>query len=521
LEVSARASPLLESSMSLTPGDVIDNKYEIVRLLGEGGMGAVFEGRNRLIERRVAIKVLHAAAREAAGVVERFEREARAAGLIGGDHILEVLDLGTLPTGDRYMVLEFLDGETLAQRITRRGRLTSAEVAPLLRQALVGLRGAHAAGIVHRDLKPDNLFILKEKAGHKDFLKIIDFGVSKFGGPSSEFRMTRTGSVMGTPYYMSPEQAKGAASVNHQSDLYSLGVIAFEAVTGKVPFDGTSFNDLMFKIVLNEMPDLQQVAPSVDAKFSAIIRRAMAKEMERRYPNCDAFLADIDDYLRGVDGGAVSGFGPPTSPLGQEKRTLGQGPRTHAEWSKTNGDREFNPAPRSKTPLYVAAGLAISAAVAVGAWFAARGPTEELVPEPAAPASASPATPSLQAPGPAPASNLAPTLPREPEKVALPSNEPSPSPDTTSEVDSKPAAATKTAPASGKQAARSSRGNSSSPSVVSTSSQLAVTTVPTRAPDPPPRVSEPEPQAKETPAPVRPVEKSVKKPTSNVRDFGY
>src|SRR6476620_113723 len=139
--------------MSLTPGEVIEGKYRIVRLLGEGGMGAVYEGENVRIHRKVAIKVLHAAVAAKADVVQRFEREAQAAGRIGSDHIVEVLDLGNLPEGDRFMVMEYLDGESLSQRIQGRGRLMPHEATPLMVQLLEGLGAAHGAGIIHRDLK--------------------------------------------------------------------------------------------------------------------------------------------------------------------------------------------------------------------------------------------------------------------------------------------------------------------------------------------------------------------------------
>src|SRR6185369_4158975 len=170
----------LGTSMSLEPGQILEGKYRIIRLLGEGGMGAVFEGENVRINRRVAIKVVHAAFASNADVVARFQREAQAAGRIGNDHILEVLDLGALPDGSHFMVLEFLDGEPLSKRIERLGRMTPDQVAPLARQMLKGLGAAHGAGIVHRDLKPDNIYILKEKAGVPDYVKIIDFGISKF-----------------------------------------------------------------------------------------------------------------------------------------------------------------------------------------------------------------------------------------------------------------------------------------------------------------------------------------------------
>ncbi|MEM9874275.1 MAG: serine/threonine-protein kinase, partial [Myxococcota bacterium] len=236
-------------AMGLQPGEIIDGKYRIVRPIGEGGMGAVYEGENTRIKRRVAIKVLHAAVAEKTEVVRRFEREAQAAGTIGSEHIVEVLDLGNLPSGERFMVMEYLDGEDLTQRIERLGRLTPEQSLPLLLEVLAGLAAAHEAGIIHRDLKPDNIFILTSKAGRADFVKILDFGVSKFSSLDDEMSMTRTGAVMGTPYYMSPEQAKGSP-IDARSDLYSVGVVLYQMLTGRVPFNAGSFNELLFKIAL-------------------------------------------------------------------------------------------------------------------------------------------------------------------------------------------------------------------------------------------------------------------------------
>ena len=201
----------------VTIGQLLDKKYRIVRLLGEGGMGAVYEGENVRIHHRVAIKLLHAGIADNASVVERFEREAQAAGKIGSDHIVEVYDLGELPSGSRYMVMEYLDGENLTARVTKAGRLTPQVAAPLMVQLLEGLEAAHKAGIVHRDLKPDNIFLTKDKRG-EDFVKIVDFGVSKFNQLSGDsgMSMTRTGAVIGTPYYMSPEQAKGSKQSDHR-----------------------------------------------------------------------------------------------------------------------------------------------------------------------------------------------------------------------------------------------------------------------------------------------------------------
>src|SRR5580700_2456319 len=286
--------------MLLEAGQVIDGKYRLTRLMGTGGMGAVYEGENVLIRRRVAIKILNADSASNKENIRRFEREAQAAGEIGNEHILEVLDIGALPNGDRYMVMEFLDGETLAARIERLGRLTPKQVAPIALQFLAALASAHAAGIIHRDLKPENIFILRAKAGRADFVKLIDFGISKFSRPflEGEHRMTRANAVLGTPCYMSPEQARGASETDVRSDIYSCGVILYESVTGRLPFEGDSFNDLMFKIALSDAPSPLTHVPSLDPDFAWLINHAIARDPEARFATAQQFAEALDEWMR-------------------------------------------------------------------------------------------------------------------------------------------------------------------------------------------------------------------------------
>jgi eukaryotic-like serine/threonine-protein kinase len=321
--------------VSVSVGELIQNKYRIVRLIGQGGMGAVYEGQNEGIARRVAIKVLHGDLAAQHGVVERFEREAQAAGKIGNDHILEVLDIGTLADGDRFMVMEYLDGETLEERLNHLGPLTPRELYPLIRQLLTGLNAAHDAGIIHRDLKPDNVFVLREKAGQPDFVKIIDFGISKFTAHGSDLRMTATGAVMGTPYFMSPEQAKGSRDADVRSDLYAVGVIMFRAITGNVPFDAASFNELLFKIVLAETPRASSLVPDLDPTFDGIIHRAMARDPAARYQSVAQLIRALDDW------NAERVSGRPDAPALAARTTPSGGTRQPSNWGVGSQATEF------------------------------------------------------------------------------------------------------------------------------------------------------------------------------------
>jgi serine/threonine-protein kinase len=270
-------------------GDIIDEKYRIVRLIGEGGMGAVYEGRNVRIGRRVAIKVLHAdfVSHE---MKQRFEMEAQAAAKIGSPHICDVLDLGDIEGGHSYLVMEYLEGEGLDALMDRAGQMAPEQLSLFAFQMLEALGAMHAAGIIHRDIKPANMFVSRGTAvsGTREILKLLDFGISKFQTEEGQKQVTQTGALLGTPVYMAPEQARGE-KVDGRSDLYSVGVVLYRALTGRLPFEGENFQQLLFKIALDAAPPIAELAPDVDEDFRFIVEKAMAKKADDRFQDAGEF----------------------------------------------------------------------------------------------------------------------------------------------------------------------------------------------------------------------------------------
>src|SRR5215218_3713665 len=249
--MSSRAQTIVASAADSAPtpealiGQRIQ-KYEIVRILGHGGMGTVYEALNTTISKRVAMKFIDAETAQNKDAVARFQREAQAASAVESAHIVEIFDSGCTDDGLPFIVMELLRGEDLGHRIKRCGRLDLPEALHIIAQILRGLHRAHQAGIVHRDLKPDNVFLV-DRDDDSSFAKILDFGISKVqrgeGAPANT--LTRQGTVLGTPFYMSPEQAQAMPDIDGRTALWSLGAILYECLTGRPPHTGTSYEQVI------------------------------------------------------------------------------------------------------------------------------------------------------------------------------------------------------------------------------------------------------------------------------------
>ncbi len=281
-------------------GQTIDNRYVVEQLLGEGGMGVVFLGRHKVIDKRVAIKILRTEMATDAEMTERFLNEAKAASSIGNAHIVDISDFGRLPDGATYFVMEYLDGQSLADLMAaHRAGVPTTRITHIAKQIARGLSAAHAVGIVHRDLKPDNVMLVS-RGGDKDFAKVLDFGIAKVGGEAG--RLTKAGSVFGTPHYMAPEQAAGLP-VDQRTDVYALGVILYEMASGKVPFDADNFMGILTQHMYRKpaliraiVPQPQEVPPGLEA----VVMKCLEKKAELRYASMEQVIADLDKVEQGL-----------------------------------------------------------------------------------------------------------------------------------------------------------------------------------------------------------------------------
>jgi eukaryotic-like serine/threonine-protein kinase len=404
--------------------------YRVVRKIGEGGMGAVFLGEHTLIGRRAAIKVLLPELSSRRDSVDRFFNEARATTAISDPGIVQVFDFGFTPDKVAYIVMELLEGEQLNVRLARLGALTPANALRITRQAAGSLGAAHAAGIVHRDLKPENLYMIRDpEAPGGERPKILDFGIAKLGDEVPDRVKTRTGAVLGTPVYMSPEQCHGAGRVDHRADVYALGCVLFHLLTGRPPFDLPGVGAII-SAHLRELPPrpsslVSQLPPGIDE----LVLRCLAKAPDERFATmlelqqaCDAILALI------TRGSAQTLAMPSGSMPRMPVPTPNALPEAHRTTLGASTGERFATMPRRRLGLWIAAAALAGGAGSAIAVLTSRAGARDLGEPPAHGAAATPAAPIAEqvdaaapvvaAPPPPPAPSI-PDPPTAPAK-ALP-----------------------------------------------------------------------------------------------------
>jgi eukaryotic-like serine/threonine-protein kinase len=385
-------------------GKTIDGRYVVDRVLGEGGMGVVYAGRHKVIDKRVAIKVLRGEMATDQELLERFLQEARAASAIGNQHIVDISDFGQLPDKSTYFVMEFLEGKSLGGLLADlKGPMPVPRLCHIAKQIAQGLQAAHAASIVHRDLKPDNVMVIA-RGKERDFVKILDFGIAKVGTGTK--KMTRAGSVFGTPHYMSPEQAAGAG-VDHRTDIYALGVILYELASGKVPFDADNFMGILTQHMYKAPVPIRALVPEIDVPpgLDAIVLKCLSKKPEGRYGGMDELVTDLEKLEHGTLPDAVG-----------EMMARSGGFNVPADYFRANGMPAPVPATpkesKKRWPLYATIG-AVGTLVAIVAIVMAQGPSTPAQTTLAAPVALPVVVPVASAlAAPASAAQVAPAAPK-------------------------------------------------------------------------------------------------------------
>jgi serine/threonine protein kinase len=331
-------------------GSLFVGKYRIERKLGQGGMGAVYAATHELLHQRVAIKVLSPGVVADGEVVTRFLNEARSAARIVSDHVVRVTDVATLESGVPYMVLELLHGSDLSQVVEQRGPLPVPQAVDWLLQACAGVAKAHALGIVHRDLKPSNLFLAQRDDG-TTIVKVLDFGISKSTNPAMAAggAVTATGSMLGSPYYMAPEQVRNSKRVDARADIWAMGIIAYELLTANRPFGGEALGEIFLAIVEQPLPSIAASRGDVPAGLEKALQRCLMRNPAERFASIAELARAIEPYASRPSGlsfgGAASGSGSgtvmapelPVSPSSHALQSPG-GPSTHTakSWGESS-----------------------------------------------------------------------------------------------------------------------------------------------------------------------------------------
>ncbi len=357
------------ASALVAPGAIVAGKYRLDSVIGEGGMGAVWAATHTGLGQAVAIKFISKEFVTSPEALRRFDAEAKAAAQLRSRHVVQVFDNGTLEDGTPYIAMELLRGENVHARVHRAGPVPLKEAIEILAQCCKALGRAHSAGITHRDIKPDNIF-LAQTDEEGILVKVLDFGIAKFATGPNDHGSTRTGAVLGTPLYMSPEQARGLKTIDHRSDLYSLGLVAYTMLTGNLAFSSESFGDLLLQICTAPLPSLCANAPWLPPGMEPWFQRACAREPAGRFGSAQEFV----DALRAACDGVVRPSALPDSVL--QQAALPAGNPAHAVSIGTasgmsrSGELAGAPAvPKNKGALVALAAVVVLGVIAAAALF--------------------------------------------------------------------------------------------------------------------------------------------------------
>jgi len=293
---SERAEETLTTTLKEYAGRTLDNRYQLIRILGRGGMGSVFLAKHAVIGKPLAVKLLDAHRMSEKREYTRLFREAQTAAAIGHPNIIDVLDVGVAPEGHPYLVMEYLDGEDVASILRRVDAISLAAACAILEPVLLALQAAHTRNIVHRDIKPANIFVVRRKDSPPT-VKLIDFGIAKELGASPRSKLTLPGALLGTPSYMPPEQATGVEDVDTRADIYGVGITLYEMLTHKLPFEGQNYNETLYRIVTDEAPPPVSPLEQLPEALVRILQVAMHKDPEERFQTAIEML----DALKGLE----------------------------------------------------------------------------------------------------------------------------------------------------------------------------------------------------------------------------
>ena len=344
-------------------GELVGEKYRILRVIAEGGMGVVYEAQHTVVKRRFAVKFLRPDLAHRRDLLTRFHREARAAGALESENIAVSIDFGIVADGTPYIVMEHLIGESFRSLLAREGCLPLERAVDLCLQACRGMQAAHAAGIVHRDLKPENLFLCRREDG-TDLVKVLDFGIAKLEQIELNDAATRTGTILGTPAYMSPEQARGDKSIDYRTDVYGLAAILFEMLSGRPPHTGDSHNAILHHIATQPAVSLRSIQPDLPEPLADTVERALACNRDQRHASVEELVIALAPFAKREAWPPPKNTDPIPVVIAASPTPSWRSADFDAATVSASGQRVRRPR-RPRKILAVSAGLVVTAAIAM------------------------------------------------------------------------------------------------------------------------------------------------------------